>query len=78
MYTLKHCEPLLYLCILLKILSASTASAERNFSSQEMVGQERERLNGLARIHAHRDTYIDIEKIINVPAKSPRRLDFIL
>lgn len=74
--TLKYSEVLLYPCItfFLKILSTlpASTSAERNCSSLRRLKtwlrtRMTERiLNGLALIHAYKDSEIDIDKIINV------------
>jgi len=86
---LKRCD---YNCfsvinILLNILvtlPAITASAERNFSSLRRIKTwmrtriSEDRLNGLALLHAHRDITINSEDVIDVFAKSNRRLDFII
>jgi len=86
---LKRCD---YDCfpeinILLNILvtlPATTASAERNFSSLRRIKTwmrtriSEDRLNGLALLHAHRDITINSEDVIDVFAKSNRRLDFVI
>lgn len=86
---LEYCEELLYPCIsiliqILSVLPASTSSAERCFSSlrrlktwtRTRMGEDR--LNGLALIHTHKDVEIDIEDVINIFAKSSRKLNFVL
>jgi len=37
-----------------------------------------DRLNGLALIHTHKELEIDIEDVINIFAKSSRKLNFVL
>ena len=86
---LKRCD---YDCfpeinILLNILvtlPATTASAERNFSSLRRIKTwmrtriSEDRMNELALLHAHRDIPINSEDVIDVFAKSNRRLDFVI
>ncbi|KAE9537023.1 hypothetical protein AGLY_006830 [Aphis glycines] len=69
---------------ILVTLPATTASAERNFSSLRRIKTwmrtriSEDRLNGLALLHAHRDITINSEDVIDVFAKSNRRLDFVI
>jgi len=65
-------------------LPATTALAERNFSSLRRIKTwmrtriSEDRLNGLALLQAHRDTTINSEDVIDVFAKSNKRLDFVI
>jgi len=69
---------------LLTTLPATTASAERNFSSLRRTKTwmrsriSEDRLNGLAVLHAHRNITIDSDDVIDVFSKSNRRLDFAI
>jgi hypothetical protein len=67
------------------ILSVTTASAERNFSTLKRIktylrnANSEDRLNGLALINIHRDIDLDIESILDVFAnRKERRLNFKL
>ncbi|KAL4148597.1 hypothetical protein QTP88_002786 [Uroleucon formosanum] len=86
---IKRCYPDLFsgIHVLLKILitlSATSATAERNFSSLRRVKTwmrsriSEERLNGLVLSHAHRDAIINHDEVIDVFAQSNRRLDFVI
>lgn len=62
----------------------TTASAERSFSSLRRIKTwmrtkiSEDRLNRLALLHAHRDITLNSDDVIDVFAKSNRRLDFNL
>lgn len=86
----KQCDIVIFpmiKCILqlLCTLPVSVASGERSFSAlnrlktwlRSTMGQER--LNGLAMMHIHRDSIINVEKIIDKFATAKnRKLDFVL
>ncbi|KAJ8875588.1 hypothetical protein PR048_023484 [Dryococelus australis] len=74
-------KPLLFLTS----LPISVAMTERSFSSLRRLKTwlrnrtEEERLNGLALLHIHRDTEVNIDSISNrFMRKEDRRVDFIL
>jgi len=86
---IKRCDQDLFsgIHVLLKILitlPATSATAERNFSSLRRVKTwmrsriSEERLNGMALLYAHRDVIINHDEVTDVFAQSNRRLDFVI
>lgn len=65
-------------------LPVSTSSTERSFSTLRRIktylrnSTSEQRLNGLAMLNIHRDISISTNEIIDLLAKRPRRLDFVL
>ncbi|XP_022160576.1 uncharacterized protein LOC111040733 [Myzus persicae] len=77
--------PIIYNCFLILLtLPATSATAERNFSSLRRLKTwmrsriSEERLNGLALLNCYRNISIDCEEVIDEFAKSKRRMDFVL
>ncbi|XP_025192657.1 52 kDa repressor of the inhibitor of the protein kinase-like [Melanaphis sacchari] len=73
-------------CLLsiLATLPVSTSSAERTFSTLRRLKSylrnscSENRLTGLALLSVHRSISIDIEEIINIFSRMPRKVDFVL
>jgi len=65
-------------------LPVSTATAERTFStlkrlktySRNATGQDR--LTGLTLMSVHRDSDVNVQRVIDELSKKPRRLNFVL
>ena len=73
-----------FLLKVLATLPVSTATAERTFSTlkrlktywRNATGQDR--LTGLTLMSVHRDSDVNVQRVIDELSKKPRRLNFVL